>query len=146
MRALPLATIGALVVLALAACSGSAATNRPSTAASASVVASATAGAPASAAESSAAACTDSSDAATVDVSIIDFAFSPEAVEAAVGDVIGWTNNDSSTHSAVVDDGGCGTENLANGQSGGLVFSEPGTYPYVCGIHAQMRGTIEISG
>lgn len=83
---------------------------------------------------------------ADVNVSIKDFAYAPEPVTAAVGDVITWKNDDSSAHSATLEDDSCGTPPLAPGSSGSLVFGAAGTYTYKCLIHpAQMKGfTIEV--
>jgi plastocyanin len=81
-----------------------------------------------------------------VEIAIADFAFDPEAATASVGDVVGWTNSDSAPHSAVFGDAGCGTDTLASGDAGALVFNEAGTYEYVCGIHPAMTGTLEVSG
>jgi plastocyanin len=97
-------------------------------------------------AAATAGACADSTDPATVDVEIAGNAFSPRTVQAAVGDVIAWTNADQAAHSAVVGDAGCATDTLAQGEAGALVFTAPGTYDYVCGIHPRMTGTIEVSG
>jgi plastocyanin len=127
-------------------------TTAPATAAATPVSAT---GAPASAAPSgaggggAAAACATAAAgaAATVKVSIKNFAFSPEPVTAKVGDVIGWTNNDSAGHTASLDDGSCSTDTIASGTTQALVFSAPGTYPYHCNIHpTQMKGTITITG
>ncbi len=84
--------------------------------------------------------------AATVEVEIKDFTYNPEPVTAAVGDVISWTNADSAPHTASLADGSCGTENLNQGDSGALVFTEAGTYTYMCNVHpGQMKDfTIEI--
>ena len=133
-----------LVVLLVAACSGGSGAGVSS--APASVGGSVAVSAPASAGGSAGGACASSTDAATVEVAIADFAFDPAEATASVGDVVGWTNNDSAPHSAVFGDAGCGTETLANGDSGALVFNEAGTYEYVCGIHPQMKGTLEVSG
>jgi plastocyanin len=139
MRVLRRAGFGAFIVVALAGCSGA----QP--AASTPGGAAASSAAPAASA-SAAAACADATEAATVEVGIANFAFDPATAQAKVGDVVEWTNNDSAPHSAVIDGASCATETLAGGQSGALVFNEPGTYNYVCGIHAQMKGTVEVSG
>jgi plastocyanin len=96
-------------------------------------------------AASTGAPCATSTDSPSVDVTIADFAFDPQPATASVGDVVGWTNEDSAPHSAIFEDG-CGTETLATGDSGALVFNEAGTHNYVCGIHPQMKGTVEVSG
>lgn len=90
-----------------------------------------------------AAACEQTTDAATVEIEIADFAFSPASATAKVGDVVNWTNNDSQAHSAAFE--GCSTERLDNGASGALVFTEAGTYNYVCGIHPSMKATLEVT-
>jgi plastocyanin len=98
---------------------------------------------------SSAAACAPAAAgaAATVKVTIKNFAFSPEPVTAKVGDVIGWTNSDGVSHTATLDDGSCTTDTIATGTTQALVFSAPGTYPYHCSIHPTlMMGKITITG
>lgn len=90
-----------------------------------------------------AAACEQTTDAATVEIEIADFAFSPASATAKVGDVVNWTNNDSQAHSAAFE--GCSTERLDNGASGALVFTQAGTYNYVCGIHPSMKATLEVT-
>jgi plastocyanin len=54
-----------------------------------------------------------------------------------------WTNEDSAPHSAVFE--GCETAQLSQGDSGSLVFNEPGTYDYVCGVHPTMTATLEVT-
>jgi plastocyanin len=84
---------------------------------------------------------------ATATVTIKSFTYSPDPITAKVGDVIGWSNEDSAGHTATLDDGTCTTDTIANGASGLLVFTAPGTYPYHCNIHpTQMKGTITING
>ena len=136
-----------LAVLVLAACgggaspspaaSGAGSTPPPSTAASLPGRPSAVA----SPSEAGACAPADAGTVATVKVRIASFAYSPETVEAKVGDVIAWTNEDSAPHTATLEDGSCTTDRLATGSSGSLVFSVAGTYTYKCAIHpAQMKG------
>lgn len=89
--------------------------------------------------------CTASTDAPTVEVSIASFAFSPADVQAKVGDVIGFTNDDSASHTATLDEGDCTTESLTKGQTGALAFGEAGTFPFHCAIHSAMTGTITVT-
>lgn len=126
--------LGLFSLLTLAACGGgTASTAAPSTAASA----------PASTAVE--APCAPSSEAGTVAVSIKDLAFNPSAITAKVGDVIAFTNDDSASHTATLDQGDCGTETLSNGASEGLTFTAAGTYPFHCAIHSSMTGTITVT-
>jgi plastocyanin len=110
----------------------------------------ATAAATSGATDAPAAACAVADAGATPDVTveIRDFAYDPEPVQAAVGDVIGWTNADGAPHSATLDEGDCSTGSLSSGSSGALTFSQPGTYTYHCLVHpGQMADyTIEVAG
>ena len=125
--------------LLLAACSGSA-TSAPA-ASSGGGAASAPAASAGGATGAACAAAPAGATAATT-VTIKDFKFSPEPVQAKVGDVIAWTNQDGSTpHSATLDDGTCDTKPIAGGASASLVFTAPGTYAYHCSVHpTQMKG------
>ena len=77
---------------------------------------------------------------ATVTAQIKDFKFSPQPIEAKVGDVVGWTNGDSAQHSVTMDDGSCDTDTLSQGATGLLVFNTAGTYTYHCKVHpTQMK-------
>ena len=151
------ATSALILTLALAACgsgtsSSPAASVGPATA-SAPSAAPATAGAPSTAPSaaggggSAACAAAAAGTAPTVTVTMKNIAYSPAAVTAKVGDVIGWMNNDTTPHTATLDDNTCTTEIINVGASGALTFSAPGTYAYHCTIHpAIMKGTITITG
>jgi plastocyanin len=133
-------TLGATVVLALAACTSGGSGATPETTS-----------APASAAASEApaaggGACTVSTDAGTVAVTVEGFSFQPSTIEAGVGDVIAFTNKDSASHTATLDDGSCDTGGIAADATGALSFSAAGSYPFHCTIHPDMTGTIEVSG
>jgi plastocyanin len=127
-----------LASIALAGCSAGAATTAPAAAPATAPVA--TSGA----ASQAAGACAASDKTATVEVKIAEFKFDPATVQAKVGDVVQWTNNDSTAHSAVITDKGCETPKLDNGKSGAIEFTAPGTYPYQCGIHPTMKGIVEV--
>lgn len=78
-------------------------------------------------------------------VTIADFAFDPATIEVAVGDSITWTNEDSTAHTATVEDGGPDTGSLAGGASGTLTFDEAGTYTYRCAFHpGSMQGEVVV--
>jgi plastocyanin len=93
-----------------------------------------------------AATCTVSTNPGTVQAAMAGRAFTPSTIQAKVGDVIAWTNNDTLPHTATVkDDPTCTTDTLSTGKSGALTFSAAGTYAFFCKIHSDMTGTIEIT-
>lgn len=144
----------ASAVLMLAACGGG--TPAPDPADPSPTVASDPTASPAPASEPASAppsepatgsACTPTTDPPTVEVAMADIAFQPATISATVGDVIGWTNGDGAPHTATLqEDPACTTATLARGETGSLVFSAPGSYPFFCKIHPSMTGTIEITG
>jgi plastocyanin len=132
-------------LLTLAACSGGT-SPAPAATTAASAPAGGGASAPAGGASAPAgggAACASApaGSSAAVTVTIKDFKFSPQPVQAKVGDVVAWTNQDGTTpHSATMDTAGCDTNTINGGATAMLVFSQPGTYTYHCAIHpTQMK-------
>ena len=84
----------------------------------------------------------DGAGAATV--SIIDFEFDAPASVAA-GTEITVVNNGEATHTWTQPDGAFDTGQIAPGSSATVTIDEPGTYDYVCSIHSNMTGTIEVT-
>jgi plastocyanin len=85
--------------------------------------------------------------AATVNVTIQNFAFSPSSVTVDVGDTIQWTNLDGASHSAVTITTGFITAVLAQNQTTTTTFDRPGVYDYICGVHGpSMRGAVTVRG
>ncbi|GEM_PF-1234496 len=97
--------------------------------------------------------------AATVNVSIVNFAFSPQNITIEVGDTVVWTNNDSSSSiygpvpiihtttsgtSCPTGNGIWNSGSLSTGQSFSFTFNQPGTYPYFCAIHC-FTGTVTVN-
>jgi plastocyanin len=157
-RPLPLLTVAIAAVLSLAACgtstsTGTAGVSSPVPVASAPAASVPAASAPAASAPAASAgagsgsgACTTSTAAGTVQAGMSGITFVPATIQAKVGDVIAWTNNDTVAHTATFkDDPTCTTELLAPGATGALTFSAAGTYALICKIHATMSGTIEVT-
>ena len=95
----------------------------------------------------------------TVTVTIQGNAFAPANVTINVGDTIHWVNMDQTTpHSVVADDssfgsGACpGQGCLIAGTSAASTdhydykFAKAGTFPYPCGVHANMKATVTVVG
>ncbi len=62
------------------------------------------------------------------------------------GTQVVWTNNDAVTHSIRSADGSFDSPDIGQGETFTAVFTTPGTYEYVCGIHDTMHGTIIVEG
>jgi len=77
-------------------------------------------------------------------VEIEDFAYDPDPVTIEEGGKVIWINRDSEPHTATAEDGSFDTGTLEEGKLKSESFKEPGTYPYICSIHPEMKGTLEV--
>ncbi len=77
-------------------------------------------------------------------VEIVDFAYDPDPVTIEAGGKVIWQNMDSAPHTATLEDGSFDTGELAEGKLKSESFKTPGTYPYFCEIHPDMKGTVEV--
>jgi len=77
-------------------------------------------------------------------VEIADFAYNPDPVTIEEGGKVIWKNEDSVAHTATAEDGSFDTGTIEEGKLKSETFKQPGTYTYVCSIHPQMHGTIEV--
>lgn len=88
----------------------------------------------------------DSAAAGTAAVEIVDFTFAPREVRVPAGTTVVWTNRDAAAHT--VEDRSQlrapESEELREGDEFSLTYDEAGTYPYVCGIHNYMTGTVVV--
>jgi plastocyanin len=82
--------------------------------------------------------------AATHEVQIVDSAFGTPVLTIQVGDTVTWNNVDDRPHTVTSEDGAFDSGNLDEGASFSHTFTEPGTYPYVCEYHPDMRATIVV--
>jgi plastocyanin len=78
-------------------------------------------------------------------VTIVDFAFSPETLEVAAGTEVTWTNEDGAAHRIAGEGDAFGSEDLGQGDTFSFTFDEAGEFPYICGIHPSMTGTITVT-
>jgi plastocyanin len=71
--------------------------------------------------------------------------YRPAQVTAKVGQTITWSNQDGVTHNVVATSGASFKSNLLQpGQSFSTRVTRPGTIQYVCTIHPNMTGTIQV--
>ena len=78
------------------------------------------------------------------DVTIAGFAFGPNKHAATVGQPVTWLNNDDSPHQITVVSTKERSAIITKGQSAVLPFNTAGTYEYICGLHPNMKGTVEV--
>ena len=76
-------------------------------------------------------------------VDIQGFAFNPDTITITKGTTVTWTNKDSTAHTVKGTAFTSGT--LNQGQTYSQTFNEAGTFEYVCGIHASMKGKVIVS-
>jgi plastocyanin len=77
-------------------------------------------------------------------VEIVDFAYDPDPVTVQVGGKVTWLNQDSAPHTATAEDGSFDTGTLEEGKLKSESFKQAGTYAYICEIHPDMHGTVEV--
>jgi plastocyanin len=83
---------------------------------------------------------------ASGDVRMADFSFAPRSLTISVGQSLTFVNTGSARHSATAKDGSFDTGLLARGGTARKTFNTPGTFNYVCTLHANMTGTILVTG
>ncbi len=77
-------------------------------------------------------------------VAIEDLAYSPQTLTVEAGDTVTWVFNDGAIAHDVKGEG-FESEVVSQGTFRHR-FDEPGTYDYVCTLHPNMTGTIEVTG
>lgn len=82
--------------------------------------------------------------AADMMVNITQFAFTPAAIEVPAGTKVTWTNQDKVNHSVTSDAGAFSSPPLKQGDDFSYTFTTPGTYPYHCGYHSYMTGSVTV--
>lgn len=138
----PATVIGVLLATAaLSGCSGTSTTTKNGAGPLPTVTATTTTGSSTSAPTGS----TAGPAATSSTLSIKDFAFTPAALTVKSGTPVTVTNNDSATHTWTATDKTFDSGDLATGKSFTFTFTKPGTYSYVCSIHAAMHGTVTVA-
>jgi plastocyanin len=86
---------------------------------------------------------TTASDTEGPTVVIEDLAFEPETLSVAAGETVTWTWNDGAVEHDVKGDD-FQSEVMSEGTYSHR-FDQPGTYDYLCTLHPNMTGTIEVT-
>jgi plastocyanin len=77
-------------------------------------------------------------------VEMVDFEFEPATAKIQVGGKVIWQNEGEAPHTATADDGSFDTGTVEAGKLKSENLKEPGTFTYICEIHPQMKGTVEV--
>lgn len=78
-------------------------------------------------------------------VGIKNYKFDPAEIHVKVGESVTWTNNDAFPH-LIYDKGGAFQSTaLGQGESFTQKFDKAGSFPYICGIHNYMSGTVVVA-
>lgn len=80
------------------------------------------------------------------DVAMTDFAFGPSQMTIGVGSSVRFVNNGVAPHTATANDRSFDTGTVQPGSSATVVFSNAGTFTYLCIIHPDMTGTVRVQG
>ena len=95
--------------------------------------------------ETAAAAQPSSVGTASAQVTIQALKYSPETIEIRKGETVEWINNDLAPHTV--------TSQAADTFNSGAIdpdsswshtFSQPGTFPYYCTFHPEMKATVNV--
>lgn len=79
----------------------------------------------------------------TVTVTVDKMTFSPDEINAKIGDTIEWVNKDVFAHTATVKDGW--EVMLPVKKSGSIVVGKAETIDYYCRFHPNMKGRITVA-
>jgi plastocyanin len=77
-------------------------------------------------------------------VAMADFAFQPATVTIQAGGKVTWRNEGARPHTATAEDGSFDTGTVDPGKLKSASFKAPGAFTYICQIHPQMMGTVEV--
>lgn len=87
-----------------------------------------------------------SPDTGSLQLSMTDFRFTGDNLNTTTGVEVTWVNNGEASHTVTAEDGTFDSGNIPPGGSFTFVFTEPGTYHYVCQYHsgAGMVATLNV--
>lgn len=84
---------------------------------------------------------------AEVEIAIEKYSYLPAEVRAKAGTTVKWVNNEKRVSHSILftGEGGFESERIFPGESWKRTFDKPGTYPYTCGPHPEMKGVVIIT-
>jgi plastocyanin len=72
--------------------------------------------------------------------------FAPAQIEVTAGTTLSWVNLDPEDHNVVTLDLTIESPLIGPGETWSHTFIQPGTYHYVCDLHANMEGVVTVTG
>lgn len=82
--------------------------------------------------------------AATSQVSIANFNFSPQMLTVPAGTTVQWTNKDDEPHTVTARDRSFHSGALDTSGKFAFTFAKPGVYAYFCSLHPHMTGQVVV--
>jgi len=79
----------------------------------------------------------------TARVTIRLLKFSPDKIEIKSGETVEWANADLTPHTATAQ-GLFNSSAISAGASWSHTFTQPGTFPYLCTFHPEMKGVVVV--
>jgi len=79
----------------------------------------------------------------THEIVIQGLQYVPETLKVRRGDLVVWTNKDPFPHTATAA-GVFDSKSIAEGRSWKFVAKRAGTFPYICTLHSNMKGTLQV--
>jgi plastocyanin len=78
-------------------------------------------------------------------VKIENFAFTPPTLTVKLGTTVAFENDDDIPHLVVANDASFRSKALDTGDTYAFTFTKAGDFPYFCGLHPHMQGTIIVA-
>lgn len=75
---------------------------------------------------------------------MVDNAFEPATVVVAAGQPVKWTNHGALPHTVTSSDQSFDSGVMEPGAEFRMSFDVPGSYPYICTLHPEMTGTVNV--
>ena len=83
--------------------------------------------------------------AATSEVTIDNFAFTPQVLQVKAGTTVTFVNHDDIPHSVVSETGAFRSHALDTDDKYTFTFTKPGEFAYFCGLHPHMKGKVVVA-
>jgi len=86
----------------------------------------------------------DQPPAASAEVKIDNFSFTPQTLIVGIGTTVTWTNRDDIPHTVVSTDGVFRSKVRDTDEKFSYTFDKAGTYSYYCSVHPKMTGKVVV--